>query len=477
MLQMVLPLTAGLLHYASFPPIDAWPLAFVSCVPLLVFFNATNERMRILLGVIVYCVVYAVLTLLFLLDPIILGWGIVVYVTTLSCGILLIKRMKIHGAASYALMALAIFAAEYVAARFSLMPAFFVMSGVSLGDTVFAGVARFGGVYAATVYVLAGNVCVACALGDVGKKRKAAALSILGLLLAAGAFVQFIPRTMSPLPARTMAVSVGDSFAVEQTTPDYGQFVRSLLLPIGAAVEKEDVEVVVFPERMINRTFEDMASPDALRALGVKSGGPLFSAYSEFAKEYEVSVVTTITTIDTAGTKHISTIVIDKDGAFSGIAHKRYLTIVSERWPFGSWLPALWRMELDVMPASIRDDLFIGDSATGQYERGELRTLSVAGKNFGALVCLEGQLPFAYRELKGAGAEYLIYTGSDVWIPLLRGSYQSLSTKLRQLEAISIGLPVIVSVRGGASQVVLPDGTRIEGSLPSKRAPWTYLVY
>ncbi len=474
---MILPLVAGLLHYASFPPIDAWPLAFVSCVPLLVFFNATSDRVRIFAGVAVYCAVYAVLTLLFLLDPIILGWGIVVYITTLSGGILLIKRMKVRGVASYALMALAIFAAEYIAARFSLMPAFFVMSGIPLADTFFAGVARFGGVYATTLFVLAGNACIAYALSDVSRKRKAAALCSLGLLLAAGACVQFIPRPMSPLPARTMAVSVGDSFAVEQTIPDHALFVRSLLSPIGAAVEKEGAEVVVFPERMVNRTFEDMASPEALRALSVKSGGPLLSAYSEFAKEYGVSVVTTITTIDIAGTKHISTIVIDKDGTFAGIAHKRYLTIVSERWPFGSWLPALWRMELDVMPASIRDDLFIGGSATGQYESGELRTLSVAGKNFGALVCLEGQLPFAYRELKGAGAEYLVYTGSDVWIPLLRGSYQSLSTKLRQLEAISVGLPVVVSVRGGAPQVILPDGTRIEGPSPSGHVPWTYLVY
>ncbi|MDE2213053.1 MAG: hypothetical protein KGJ34_00760 [Patescibacteria group bacterium] len=471
-----LPAAGGVLHYLAFPPISFWPLAFISIVPLFIFLWEEKKWWRLLLGAYIYCIIYATLAIIFIFDPILLSTGALLWLIIFGLCLLFCKRFVRSRPWFFALLALALTAGEYFAGNFSFLPAYLIMSGIPLAGTPFQFTALFGGLFSTTLFVALLNGALAdVVLSDLEGKRLATlqALSALCILLVLGLSVQVLAPKTTSLPLRVMTIATGDSFAISATkldipttveTPEgraqLETVIQALLAPIGEAVDREHPDVVVFPEEMIDVRLPGVPFAKAQEQIGVTNSGPLLEEYSAFALVHHVSILATLVTFQTNGKKYISTIEIDKNGNFTGIYNKRLLTIVSEYWPFGHWLPFYWHWELGLLPKATQQEAFIADNPTGPFSNGAMvqPPLSINGVSAGVLICLEGHFPYLYSQWRSQGVHLIIYDGSNVWLPQGRSIYLTFEMHIRELESIYTSLPIVVSGAGENPGLVWPNG-------------------
>lgn len=494
-ISLWIPVMGGILHYLSFPPFSLWPLAFLSLIPLFLFVFLEEKRWRVGLGAFLYCITYAVLSIIFILDPILLVGGSLLWLLIFLPWVLVLRRFVKEQWLFFTLLPFALVSAEYFAGNFSFLPAFLIMAGVPLAGTPFQFTALLGGLAGATLFTGLVNAGLSYALLLYGEQRLRPALwSAAGVivLLIVGLCAAFFAPQSPKLPLSVMAVSVGEDFdmaakklddpALAKTLAGEVQIkaaIQALLSPIGKEVDKKHPALVVFPEEMIDVRLPGVADPKARQEIGVTNSGPLLAEYAAFAAVHQVNLLATLVTFDADGTKYISTVSIDKEGNFTGIYHKRLLTIVTEYWPFGRWLPFYWRWELDLLPKSIQGESFVADNPTGPYAQGDANQapLQADGVNIGPLVCLEGHFPYLYSRWSSGGAKLIVYSGSNVWLDHGRAWYHDFEMKIRELEAIYTGTPVAVAGNGEDPAIVLPDGSVIGSSAPLRSSfSWSYVL-
>ena len=487
---------AGVLHSLSFPPVSWWPLALCSLVPLLVFIYNETKWWRLVLGSYIYCGIYAVYTIIWMPDPLLIGVGVSIFTVTFVPLVLLAKRF-IHSADSFLVAgSLAVLAGELTGAYFLFLPAFFIMSGIPLAGTPLQYFALAGGVIGTSAFVMICNAAFAYALLMLagGKHRPAAwgaALFLLLIVMGTGMCFLVHRQHQSFAPLRVMTVSVDDTFAksiLRFDQPDFlqtpgalanlQQIMQAKLAPIGDAVEKEHPTLVVLPQELFESEFPKLSYEPARADLGITNNGPVLSVVSDFAQDHRVPVMVTLVTFDDAHHKYWSTVLVDKDGHFTQVYRKHFLTFVSDYWPFGHWLPFYWRWSYDILPAAARHDAFATENPTGPFTAGESTptTFSIAGVPVGAFVCMEGNLPYVYWRRAWQGDSLIVSSGGDTWLPRLAPLYDAYVYRLRRLESINAGLPTVVASDGEAPMFILPDGTTEVGIRPSAAASWTYLV-
>jgi len=491
-----LAVVAGVLHSLSFPPVSWWVLALCSLVPLLVFVYNETKWWRLVLGSYIYCCIYGVYTVIWMPDPLLILIGASIWTATFVPLVLLAKKYIPNRASLFAAFALALATAETMTAFFSLMPAFIVMSGIPLAGTPLQFTALAGGVIGTSVFVMLCNAVLAYTLLAFGEKNHRQAMwggAVFLLLIATALSMRlFIHLEHQTLPLRVMTVSVDDTFAksiihfdqpglLEQTPGALAilhQVIRMKLAPIGDAVEKEKPTLVIFPQELFESEFPKFAYEPARAELSIVNNGPVLNEVSDFAQTHQVPVLITLVTIDDAGHKYWSTVLADKDGHFSQVYHKHFLTLVSDYWPFEHWLPFYWRWEYSILPAAARRDAFATENPTGPFIAGA-RTpsiFSIAGVSVGASICMEGNIPYVYWQRAAQKDSFLVVSGGDTWLPRLGPLYDTYVFQLRRLESISTGLPVVVSSDGEAPMFVFPDGAATIGIRPSDINPWTYSV-
>ena len=129
------------------------------------------------------------------------------------------------------------------------------------------------------------------------------------------------------------------------------------------------------------------------------------------------------------------------------------------------------------MPPAIHNSSFIADNPTGLFTAGGSTptVYSVRGAAVGSVICGEGQLPYAYWSRAAQGDQFIVYTGSTSWLPLLRGLYEGLSLHLRRLESLNTGLPIVISASGERPSVIYPDGSMVSGT-PLTPSGWSYVT-
>lgn len=492
-ISLWIPVAGGVLHYLAFPPLSLWPLAFISLIPLFLFLWLEEKWWRVGLGAFLYCITYAVLSIIFILDPILLVGGSLLWLIIFLPWVLVLRRFVKEQWLFFTLLPFALVSAEYFAGNFSFLPAFLIMAGVPLAGTPFEFMALLGGLAGATLFVGLVNAGAAYAVLCVGEKRLRpglwSAAGVIALLIVGLCSYFFAPQS-SKLPLSVMAVSVGEDFdmaakklddpALARTPEGDMQIkaaIQALLAPIGKEVDAKKPGLVVLPEEMIDVRLPGVADPKAKMQIGVTNSGPLLAEYAAFAAVHQVNLLATLVTFDADGTKYISTVSIDKEGNFTGIYHKRLLTIVTEYWPFGHWLPFYWRWELDLLPKSIQGESFVADNPTGPYAAGDMNQPPLALGSFkvGPLICLEGHFPYLYSRWGAEGVNLIAYGGSNVWLDHGRAWYHDFEMKIRGLEAIATGLPVAVAGNGEDPAIILPDGS-ITGPAQSLESSfsWTY---
>lgn len=490
--SLLLPVVAGLLQYAALPPLSLWPLSCVSLVPLFFFIEREKRWHRLLWGTAAYMLTYIGLAIFFIPDPLLIFSGVLLFCVIYVPLVILCTHIRQRHTLFFLGLAAAYTLAQYTLAQWMFLPAFPIMLGIPLAETPLQYAALFGGTVGASAYVALINALVAMGLYAhyANKKRMVwAAGAACGALFVVCASAPLFLRIPPSPPIRTMVVATGDTFAEDakdfddksaQSSPQYDRalntFLEHTLAPIGEAVDKEQPTLVVLPEHVIDMTLPHYSDEEARRNIGVTNAGPLLRAYADFAHEHHVFLMTSLTTFDTYDKKHISTVLIHPTGVFAYITHKQHLTIVSEYWPFGSWLPFYWRWEASLLPQETRQHDFIAFNPTGQFEAGSDTPLAAIGTTrIGTTVCGEADLPTVYTRTAQAGGQLVVHTGNDTWLMLLRSSYQALTIKFQTLESLRTGLFIASSVRGAAPKIVFPDGSILAGRMP-KSGEWTYVV-
>ncbi|MEK7143439.1 MAG: nitrilase-related carbon-nitrogen hydrolase [Patescibacteria group bacterium] len=495
---MFLPILSGALLYASFPPFSLWPLVFIALAPLLLFLAREEKFWRLFAGSFLFIFIFSLVFMRFLPDSLLVADGIFIWMG-LPLIIFFLKKKTPLGSFYFFLAAggLVLFFA-WLLARFSPLPSYMSLFAIPLGTTSFAGLAFWGGVVGLSAFVILVNVLLAFSLRSFFQKKMPFFSLPLSLPLTPSIFVSFVSfvslgaavflvaigfwagKMLLTYPGqgeKTISVGVvgvGRDFDKEAFAFDTGgrvptekekvaarAYISSLLTPLSARVMSGTYDLVVLPEHMIDIKLPGDAYSPARGALGITNAGTLLEEYASFAKKHRVNLLVNLAIIDESGKKFNASLLITPEGKFSGMYQKRYLALGGEYWPFGKWIPLQAKRNLKEAARS-GEEFFITESPTGQYARGEnpLAPLFLSnGVPFGAPICLEGHLPYAQKKWKEAGAKFLTHQSSNKWFGNPNDTYNALTDRLRRLEAIATGLPILVSEKNGPAGIVRPDGT------------------
>ncbi|MBI4422590.1 MAG: hypothetical protein HY554_02620 [Elusimicrobia bacterium] len=209
---------------------------------------------------------------------------------------------------------------------------------------------------------------------------------------------------------------------------------------LDALLAGERPDLLVLPEDAIDFTLRRSRSEEAYRLWGVENNGALLDAYRALARKAGVDLAAGMTTVR-AGARRNSVVVFGRDGSLAGLRDKYYLTPGSERWPLGRWLPVWLAFAGD--PKFAEHDM--------QYVPAEepFPLLRAGGWSLGAAICLEGQMPSAYRAFKRAGADAIVYLSNAHWFRADPGGYNAQVLRMVRLAAAAYGLPVVLTGKAG----------------------------
>ncbi|MDP3958141.1 MAG: nitrilase-related carbon-nitrogen hydrolase [bacterium] len=483
---MFLPMLSGALLYASFPPLSLWPLVFAALAPLLLFLAREERFWRLFAGAFLFMLIFSFVFQRFLPDPLLAADGIFIWMG-LPVAIFFLKKSRIPPFSFFLAAGGFVLFFIWAVARFSSLPSYMALFGIPLGTTPFAGLASWGGVVGLSAFVVCANVLLAFSFhAFLRKKASLFPLPLARSFVSAGAAVLligagfFAGKALLAHSAQGQAalsvgiVGVGKDFDREAPAFDTGgrmpteeekgdarAYIASLLVPLRASLAAGTYDLVVLPEHMIDIKFPGSAYGQARETFGITNAGVLLEAYAGLAKEYRAHVLVNFAAIDEAGKKFNASLLITPEGEFRGMYQKRHLALGGEYWPFGTWVPVRTKQNLDEI-ARNGGAFFITESPTGQYARGEgpLAPLYLAnGVPFGTPICLEGHVPYVQRAFKEAGARFLTHQSSNKWLGDPNDIYDALTDRLRRLEAIATGLPIMVSEKNGPAGIVYPDGT------------------
>ncbi len=482
-----LPLLSAFLHYASFPPIGAWPLAFVAFIPLFIFFSRAESVWRLVTGWIIYALTFYTLSALYIPEPLFILSGVLASSVALA---LVIPLRKLCDRGIFFLIgcAVAVTISEYAVAVFAMMPSFIAMTGNALAGSPFLGLARFGGITVLTLFALLVNIPLThLILGSrawVGR-FVAKQISVAVLIIVAALFVSTLALRSALMvgegsgSVRVAVVSASSTFddgsdmlddSAFAHTPEgfvsIDTYIRSKLFPIAETIRVDSPDLVILPQSLFDFELSGVADPRAVREIKVINNGILLAAYADFAQWVGADTLVTMTTVGTKGEKRKSSVLIRKDGSYGGMSQKTTLTNFSEAWPFGSWIPPYWKPYLASVSAREAADSFVTLNPTGPYSVADepFKTLTTSGGvRFGPTICSDGQYPRSVGALKKNGAQFIAHSSNHLLLDRLFGAYITLVGNLRRIEAVQSGLPIVIASKLENPGVVLPDGSLHSG--------------
>ena len=148
---MFFSILSSILQFLSFPPAELNYLALVALVPLFVFLCRETSTKRIIAGVLIYRAVFLLLVGAYIPDPLLLFFELLFFLPFISL-VILLKRYPVKAPVFLFVIALAYMLSETFVARFAPLPSFVVLSGLPLAATPFIYLAKWGGVYATSVF-------------------------------------------------------------------------------------------------------------------------------------------------------------------------------------------------------------------------------------------------------------------------------------------------------------------------------------
>lgn len=413
-----------------------WPFGFIFLAPLFIFFLKEKRFWRLILGAVLFRLIFFLGAVYFTLEPITWFFSFLIFLG-LPVSVFIIKKFNSRRPAGrllfFALPFIWTFF-DHLQARYSLLPAYIATAGNSLGSSPFLGLASTGGLITLTFFIALINILIAAMILNFKNKKIAVIFSIIiAIILLISWQISIFQLQKNSLNYKKLkdslkiaAISVNENFNASR----FNQLKSELA--------NRRVGLIIFPED----TFDNSADI---------SGN--INLYKNLAKELKTNLAATFDTIQDQK-RYNSTVLFDANGEIIGLHNKNRLTFIGEYWPL-DWRPFFFDWLLKTNPKFKEYVIF---NPQNSYRRGEKKLLELASAKFASLICLEIHYPEDLKEYKKMGARFIINSSSNRWLDVGKEHFLYLSNNLKRIESVWLKMPIISSGVNDLAGIVSPDG-------------------
>ena len=436
---MILPVISSVLGIIAFNA-NFYPLIFLALVPLFLFFLREDNFWKLIIGAVLFRLIFAFGTVYFVLDPFLYGLSILIFIG-LPVSVYLVKKFLPDYVVYFLLPVLWVFW-DYLESQYTLLPMTIVVFGNALANSPFLGLARYGGVIGLAMFTAVVNIIFTVAVNF----RKSGFYLIFWIAVAA--FFLIIGFIFSKI-------------LIHKNAEDYALKNRIARVALMSVSDEENNFDGAFSVFILPENTDLLIMPEDLYPHDIKNYQEAINAYSGIAKNSKVAVSAATTRFDQSngrGNLYKSSLVFSKNGEIVGIYDKVNRTITSEYWPFDNWRPFYFDFYLKQLTNLEEKNRAIFDSEY-QYQKGKEGLLKTGGFSFASLICIEGHYPFYVKKLADMGADFISFNSNNKWIKQGIGQYLRLSNDLRKIEAVWLNKPILINGIMDYAGVILPDGT------------------
>jgi|CZKU01.1.fsa_nt_gi apolipoprotein N-acyltransferase len=440
---------SGVLYWLAFPGVDAWPLAFVAWVPLIVAMRGQTPRRSLLLG-----------WLAGLMMNVCGFWWLQGMLTTFSgfpapvCFLFLIivcgfqgGRVAFQGwligrATARGWPWAPVFAAAFAASEL-LFPVLFVWYYAATVHQVpvLSQLADVGGPILVGLALVTVNVALAEAVLSRAERRPvsvptlATGAAVLAITCGYGAVrIHQVDAAAQAAPSANVGVIQANMGLTEKRSSFDEGLRRHLTLSEDA--RQRGADFVVWSETSAMRPVRDPTYADELRGVSSRIGLPAIFG----------GVIVKRVPDERGYVLFNSAVSSDARGAINGRYDKEFLLTFGEYLPFGETFPILYRWSPNsgrFSPGTSLDPLIVD-------VRGEKHPVS-------ALICYEDILPrFTNDAVRHADPELIVNLTNDAWFGDTAAPWEHFA--LTQLRAVEHRRYFVRGTNSGVSAVVDPVG-------------------
>jgi apolipoprotein N-acyltransferase len=423
---------SGLILAAAFPPVGAWPLAFLALVPLLWLTSDERPRRALLLG-LAFGLTFHGATLYWILRFGEMAWVALTLVSAAWVAAFAALVPGISRRGRPVITALGIASAwtvlEWLKGMWPLGGFTWGTIGVSqVENAATVRIATFAGVWGVTFAVVVVNAAIAQVLVSGARPHARLALIVVAVVAALGPIaVPFATATGPEIDVATIQIDVraaGDGSSVDEDLR-----VAQLNIEQHARLtEGSPPDLVVWGEGALDPgAVDDPAVREVVSQVVAEVGAPTIIG----------AVVD-----DPDGSQHTSVLQLDAAGAEVDRYDKTHLVPFGEYVPFRSRLA--WIEAIDQVPV---------DRTPGE----DVHLLSSPGMPpFSTPICFENSFPAITRSSVAAGAGFVVVPVNNASYGFTAASAQHL--QMSQMRAIETGRWYVNAAISGISAFVDPSG-------------------
>jgi apolipoprotein N-acyltransferase len=432
-LAVLLAALGGLLSFLAFPPVGAWPLAFLAPVPLLIALREARPARGFGLGLLYGAVGFGLsLSWIHLFGTI--AWSALTLLAALSIALFgaltPLVRLTGHPLLSAAGVAALWTAIDWARGLWPLGGFTWGSLGVSqVPNTATVRVAVVAGVWGVTFLVVFIAALLAAAAGPgTSVRRRALALGLAAAAAVAPAAIPFASATGRPLDVAAIQVDFRRGERVSSGAGDVT--VTRLNVDLHRRLTGDPPDLAIWGESALDP--ESLSDLDEVRDTIADVGSPVLLG----------STSRDIETSETRGPIYNQAVVFDGGGAVVDVYRKTHLV------PYGEYIP--WKAMVGWISAL---DQIGYELAPGEA----VHTLSAPGlPTFAAPICFENSFPALDRSLVDQGAEFLVVLTNNASYGETAASAQHL--QMSRMRAIEDGRWVIHAAVSGISAFIDPSG-------------------
>ncbi|HUF58038.1 MAG TPA: apolipoprotein N-acyltransferase [Actinomycetota bacterium] len=426
----------GVLSSLAFPPVAAWPLAFLAPAILLVALRHATPTQGFLLG-LVYGLVAFGITLSWIMLFGSLAWGALTLLTALSIALFGAVFPLVRRPGRPMLTALGA-AAVWTAMDWlrGLWP-FGGFTWGSLGvsqvpNTITVRLAVIAGVFGVTfVVAFAAALLAEATTRERSLARRARWVGIAALVALSPIVIPFADATGRPIDVAAIQVDFDE--AVRHGSREEGDIaVTRLNLDLHRTLKDEPPDLAVWGESALDPGSLEIL--EEVRATVAEVGVPVLTG----ATSRDIRTVAG----GDDGTLFNQAVVFDGGGAVVDVYRKTHLVPYGEYIPWKAvvgWIPALEQIAYELTPGE------------------RVHTLEAPGlPRFAAPICFENSFPGLDRELARQGAQFLVILTNNAAYDETSASAQHL--QMSRIRAIENGRWVVHAAVSGISAFVDPSG-------------------
>jgi apolipoprotein N-acyltransferase len=442
-------LLSGLLYWLAFPGIDAWPLAFVAWVPLIVATRGQTVRRATLLGWVsgITMNVAGFWWLQGMLStfsgfPAALCFLFLLIVCAFQGGRIALQGWLYGRATARGWPHAPVFAGAFAASELLypvLFPWFFAATVHQV--PVLTQLGDIGGPIGVGLVLVAVNLAIGEAVLALVERRKpsipllATGAAVSALACVYGVIrIRMVDAEAQAAPAATVGV-VQANMGLTEKRSSFDEGLRRHL-KLSSELRDQGVDFVVWSETSAMRPVRDSSYSDELRGVAHRIGLPsIFGAVIVKRVPDERDYVL-----------YNSAISSDAEGTVSGRYDKQFLLMFGEYLPFGETFPILYRWSPNsghFTPGTSFDPLTID-------VHGEKHPVT-------ALICYEDILPrFTNAAVRHANPELIVNLTNDAWFGDTEAPWEHFA--LTQLRAVEHRRYFVRGTNSGVSGIVDPVG-------------------